>query len=154
MGDAFAKPMTRALEDQAATGKPYDTSSIRTIYSAGVVWSADVKERLFEHVPGVILVDNCGSSEGAWYGTSVVRKGDRASSAAFVPAPGVLVLDDDGSPMPAGSGQPGLLASRTSTVGYHKDPEKTAQNVPAHRRRSGTRRPAISGSSTTTAPSP
>jgi acyl-CoA synthetase (AMP-forming)/AMP-acid ligase II len=127
VGDAFAKPMTRALEERAAEGRPYDGSSIRTIYSAGVVWSADVKERLFRHLPDVILVDNCGSSEGAWYGTSVLRKGDPASSASFVPAPGVLLLDEGGTPMPAGTGKAGLLASTTTMSGYHNDPEKTAQ---------------------------
>lgn len=127
VGDAFAKPMTRALEEQVADGKPYDTASVRTIYSAGVVWSADVKNRLFGHMPDVILVDNCGSSEGAWYGTSVLRKGSLTSSAAFVPAPGVLVLDEDGNPTPPGTGKAGLLASTTTMVGYHKDPAKTAE---------------------------
>jgi fatty-acyl-CoA synthase len=128
VGDAFAMPMTTALEDAAAAGTPYDGSSIRTIYSAGVVWSADVKQRMFEHLPGVMLVDNCGSSEGAWYGSSVVRKGDPASSSSFIPAPGVLVLDEDGTPMEAGTGRPGLLASLTTTKGYHNDDATTAQN--------------------------
>lgn len=128
VGDAFAVPMARALEERAEQGRPYDGSSIKTIYSAGVVWSAEVKQRLFEHLPDVMLVDNCGSSEGAWYGTSIARKGDPTSSAAFVPAPGVLVLDDDGTPMEPGTGRPGLLASTTATKGYHNDDEKTAQN--------------------------
>src|SRR5918996_1187339 len=127
VGDAFAKPMTRALEERAEAGRPYDGSSIRTIYSAGVVWSAGVKDRLFRYLPGVLLVDNCGSSEGAWYGTSVLRKGDPTSSASFTPAPGVLLLDEHGKPMPPGTGKPGLLASTTTMAGYHKDPEKTAQ---------------------------
>jgi 3-oxocholest-4-en-26-oate---CoA ligase len=127
VGDAFAKPMTRALEDRAAGGRPYDGSSIRTIYSAGAVWSADVKDRLFRHLPDVLLVDNCGSSEGAWYGTSVLRRGDPTSSASFTPAPGVLVLDESGVPLPSGTGKAGLLASTTTMAGYHNDPEKTAQ---------------------------
>ncbi|HEY6697526.1 MAG TPA: AMP-binding protein [Acidimicrobiales bacterium] len=127
VGDAFAKPMTRALEARAAEGRPYDGSSIRTIYSAGAVWSADVKDRLFRHLPGVLLVDNCGSSEGAWYGTSVLRQGDATSSASFTPAPGVLLLDESGVPMPPTTGKAGLLASTTTMAGYHKDPEKTAQ---------------------------
>ena len=128
VGDAFAMPMARALEDKSDQGDPYDTSSIKTIYSAGVVWSAEVKERMFRYMPDVLLVDNCGSSEGAWYGSSILRKGDRASSAAFTPSPGVLVLDENGDPMPPGTGRPGLLASPTMTRGYHKDDEKTEQN--------------------------
>ncbi len=128
VGDAFAVPMARALEERAAAGRPHDGSSIHTIYSAGVVWSADVKQRLFEHLPNVLLVDNCGSSEGAWYGTSIARKGDPTSSAAFVPSPGVLVLDESGQPMAPGTGEPGLLASMTMTKGYHNDDAKTAEN--------------------------
>jgi acyl-CoA synthetase (AMP-forming)/AMP-acid ligase II len=128
VGDAFAVPMARALEENAAKGEPYDASTVHTVYSAGVVWSADVKDRLFEHMDNVLLVDNCGSSEGAWYGTSIARKGDPTSSAAFMPSPGVLVLDENDKPMEPGSGEPGLLASLTSTKGYHRDDEKTKQN--------------------------
>ncbi|HEX4398409.1 MAG TPA: AMP-binding protein, partial [Trebonia sp.] len=46
VGDAFARPMLRALDRQAAMGAPYDTSSLITITSAGVAWSGQVKERL------------------------------------------------------------------------------------------------------------
>ncbi|MDA3040077.1 MAG: AMP-binding protein, partial [Actinomycetota bacterium] len=99
VGDAFSVPMLRALQERADAGEPYDGSSLLTIYSAGVVWSADVKRQLFDHLPGVMLVDNCGSSEGAWYGTSIARKGDPTSSSSFMPAPGVLVLDEHGEPM-------------------------------------------------------
>jgi fatty-acyl-CoA synthase len=128
VGDAFAVPMAKALEARAAAGQPYDGSSIKTIYSAGVVWSADVKQRLLDHLPGAMLVDNCGSSEGAWYGSSIVRKGEPATSSSFVPAPGVMVLDDDGAPMAPGTGRPGILASPTATKGYHNDAAKTAAN--------------------------
>jgi acyl-CoA synthetase (AMP-forming)/AMP-acid ligase II len=128
VGDAFAVPMARALEEAAAAGRPFDASSVNTIYSAGAVWSASVKDQLFEHMPDVLLVDNCGSSEGAWYGMAVARKGDATSSAAFIPAEGVLVLDENDEPMEPGTGTPGLLASMTMTAGYHKDDAKTAQN--------------------------
>ena len=128
VGDAFAKPMARALEDQAATGKPYDASSVRIVMSAGIQWSASVKDTMFEYMPGVVLSDNCGSSEGAWYGSSVLRKGDPTSTTAFLMAPGVLLLDEDGSVIPKGSEKTGVLASPTATVGYHKDPEKTKEN--------------------------
>lgn len=129
VGDAFAKPMVRALDARAEQGHGYDASSVRTIYSAGVAWSATVKEKLFEHMPGVYLVDNCGSSEGAWFGTSVLRKGDPTHSTRFMPAPGVLVLDDEGRPLPPDAiGRQGLLASTTSMQGYYKDDAKTKQN--------------------------
>lgn len=128
VGDAFAVPMARALEERAATGAPFDASSVHTVYSAGAVWSAAVKDQLFEYMPDVLLVDNCGSSEGAWYGMAVAKKGDPTSSAAFMPAEGVLVLDENDEPMEPGTGVPGLLASMTMTAGYHKDEEKTKAN--------------------------
>lgn len=128
VGDAFAVPILRAFEERVAKGMPCDASSVKTIYSAGAVWSGEIKEQLFQHIPEALLVDNCGSSEGAWYGSSILRRGDSASSASFLPSPGVLVLGEDGLPMPPGTGQPGLLASLTMTKGYHKDSVKTAEN--------------------------
>ena len=43
VGDAFAKPMLRALEEAEAKGTPYDISSLQLIISSGVMWSAEVK---------------------------------------------------------------------------------------------------------------
>ena len=46
VGDAFAKPMVRALEEAEATGTPYDISSLQLIISSGVMWSTEVKQAL------------------------------------------------------------------------------------------------------------
>jgi 3-oxocholest-4-en-26-oate---CoA ligase len=126
VGDAFARPMLRALERRAGEGRPYDTSSIRSIASAGVAWSAAVKDGLLEFIPDATLIDSCGSTEGAWMGSSVVRRGDPTATAEFKAAPGAVVLDSDGEPMEAGSGRAGLIATPVPTSGYYKDPVKTA----------------------------
>ena len=126
VGDAFARPMLRALEGRSAAGRPYDTSSIRSIASAGVAWSAAVKDGLLEFIPQATLIDSCGSTEGAWMGSSVARKGDPTATAEFKAAPGAILLDPSGEPIQPGSGQAGLIACPVPTSGYYNDPVKTA----------------------------
>ena len=105
VGDAFARPMMHALDRRAATGHRYDTSSLVTITSAGVAWSAEVKRAILEHIPQVTLVDACGSSEGALIGSMVSRRGMALSTDRFLPAPGLRILRADGTDIGgAGSG--------------------------------------------------
>jgi fatty-acyl-CoA synthase len=127
VGDAFARPMLRALEAKAAAGNPYDASSLVTITSAGVAWSGSVKESLLQHIPQVTLVDSCGSTEGATIGSQVVRRGDRASTDAFIPAPGLLLIrPGDGSVIAQGSDELGQFLLPTVGRGYRNDPVRTA----------------------------
>jgi len=123
VGDAFALPLLRALDAGAAAGR-YDTSSLRTICSAGTAWSAQVKQRLLEHLPQVTLLDVCGSTEGVSYGFRRVRRGDQAFTANFEAAPGLVVIGPDRRPLPRG--EVGLLAGPTAASGYHKDPQRSA----------------------------
>jgi 3-oxocholest-4-en-26-oate---CoA ligase len=127
VGDAFARPMLRALDRQAAMGAPYDTSSLITITSAGVAWSGQVKEQLLEHIPQVTLVDACGSSEGAAIGSQVTRRGEPASTDRFVPGAGLRLLRTDGSVIPGDSSEIGLFLLPTGCRGYRNDPERTAR---------------------------
>jgi fatty-acyl-CoA synthase len=94
------------------------------ICSAGVAWSAHVKERLFGHIPQVTLLDSCGSTEGVAYGLSQIRRGDQVATANFAAAPGLTVLSPEGDELPPG--EVGLLAGPTTASGYYRDPEKTA----------------------------
>jgi acyl-CoA synthetase (AMP-forming)/AMP-acid ligase II len=125
-GDAFARPMVRALERRAAAGGRYDTSSLVTITSAGVAWSAEVKRALLEHIPQVTLVDACGSSEGATIGSMVSRRGTPLTTDRFQPAPGVRLLRADGTDIPADSTEIGAFCVPTVARGYRNDPERTA----------------------------
>jgi 3-oxocholest-4-en-26-oate---CoA ligase len=125
-GDAFARPMVRALERRAAAGGRYDTSSLVTITSAGVAWSAEVKRALLEHIPQVTLVDACGSSEGATIGSMISRRGTPLTTDRFQPAPGVLLLRADGTGIPAGSSEIGAFCVPTVAKGYRNDPQRTA----------------------------
>lgn len=135
VGDAFARPMLRALEHRAATGRPYDTSSLVTITSAGVAWSAETKQALLDHIPQVTLVDACGSSEGATIGSTVLRRGMTPTTDRFTPAPGLRLLRPDGTDIPPASDEPGMFLVPTVSRGYRKDPEKTAaafRNIDGH----------------------
>src|SRR6476661_6460197 len=62
VGDAFAKPMVRALEEAEAKGAPYDISSVQIIISSGVMWSTETKQALMSR-GNIICYDSLGSSE-------------------------------------------------------------------------------------------
>ena len=122
VGDAIGRPIVRALEEDAARGRQRDLSSLRPdlsslrlMASAGVAWSAETKAALLRFMPGLTLLDACGASEGVNYGSRSYRKGDSLSGTRFVPAPGLMFLDENGRPQPAAPGVTGLLA--ISTVG-------------------------------------
>jgi len=126
VGDAFARPMLKALDDRAAQGRPYDTGSLVTITSAGVAWSAETKQALLEHIPQVTLVDACGSSEGATIGSSQLRRGMVPATDRFTPAPGLRLIRTDGSDIPPEHDELGMFLVPTVSRGYRKDPERTA----------------------------
>jgi acyl-CoA synthetase (AMP-forming)/AMP-acid ligase II len=126
VGDAFAKPMVRALEAAEARGARYDLSSVRLIVSSGVIWSAEVKSELQARQP-MILLDSLGSSEGIGFASSITAPGDEARTARFRVGPRTKVLTDDGREVKAGSGEQGMLAlGGHLPAGYYKDADKTA----------------------------
>jgi fatty-acyl-CoA synthase len=127
VGDVFSKPIIRALDERAATGDPYDVTSLRRIYSSGAMWSAEVKQDLLDRMPNVALNDIMNSSEGAM-ATQVTTHGTVAATATFVLNPTTKVFADDGREVVPGSGEVGMLAASGSVpIGYYKDAEKTAR---------------------------
>ncbi len=123
-GDAIARPLLHELETTAAEGRSYDLSALRVIMSAGVAWSGEVKLGLLEFMPHVTLQDGSGSTEGG-IGVRLTRKGDPVSTNVFTPMPGLKVLREDGTEVAPGSGEAGRIATRSHSLGYYKDPEKT-----------------------------
>jgi fatty-acyl-CoA synthase len=123
VGDAFARPMLRALQDAG----PRQLDSLLLIMSAGAMFSAEVKAGLLEHVPGAMVVDYIAASEGAM-GVSVSTKDAPAPTGRFHPNPGVKVLAEDGAEVAPGSGAMGMVAiAGEIPTGYYKDDEKTAR---------------------------
>ncbi len=127
VGDVVARPLAAELERAAEAGTPYDITSLRTVYSAGMIWTAGTKRVLLKHAPDATLIDVVGSSEGH-VGTSYATRENVPDTGVFTPNPTTKVLNEDGREVTPGSGERGMLACAGATVGtgYHKDPEKSA----------------------------
>ncbi|MFZ6004834.1 MAG: acyl-CoA synthetase [Actinomycetota bacterium] len=124
VGDAFAKPMLRALD--ASPGK-HDISSLFMISSSGVMFSEESKQGLLGHHPGMMIVDAFSSSEALGMGQSVSSAGGTSTTAKFTLGENALVITDDGRLVEPGSGETGRVAvGGWQPIGYYKDPDKTA----------------------------
>jgi 3-oxocholest-4-en-26-oate---CoA ligase len=127
VGDAFAKPMLRALD--ANPGK-WDLSSLLVIISSGVMWSEPVKQGLLAHHPNMILADSLGSSEAVGMGSSTSAGNETAKTAKFQLGPNAVVVSEDGRLLGPGEGSGRLGIKGRVPVGYYKDPEKSAATFP------------------------
>jgi fatty-acyl-CoA synthase len=124
VGDAFAKPMVRALEGNP--GK-YDISSLFLVSSSGVMFSEESKQALLAQHPGMMIVDAFSSSEAVGMGQSVSTAGGAAHTAKFTVGENTKVITDDGREVQPGSGETGRVAvGGWQPIGYYKDPEKSA----------------------------
>ncbi len=124
VGDAFAKPILRALD--AEPGR-WDISSLRVIISSGVMWSKETKDGLLRHNDRLILVDAMGSSEAIGMASSTTTSDAAAESATFRLSPNARVVTDDGRDVTLGTGERGMVAmSGAMPLGYYKDPERSA----------------------------
>ncbi len=130
VGDAFAKPMLRALEEAESKGEPYDISSLELVISSGVMWSAEVKQQMMQRGRFVCL-DSLGSSEGVGFAGSISVPGGEQKTARFTIGPHTKVFTDDGNEVTPGSGERGRLAvGGHLPVGYYKDAAKSAATFP------------------------
>jgi 3-oxocholest-4-en-26-oate---CoA ligase len=127
VGDAFAKPLIRALDEASERGEPYDTSSLTMIISSGVMWTAEVKEQLLERIQQVVLLDAIGSTEGSM-GMQISMRGMPIETAKFAQMPDTKVFTDDDRLVEPGSDEIGMVAAGGNVpLGYWKDPEKSAR---------------------------
>ncbi|MFC0081201.1 acyl-CoA synthetase [Aciditerrimonas ferrireducens] len=125
VGDAFAKPMLRALE---AEPERFDVSSLMAITSSGVMWSEETKRGLLARNPNMVLLDAFSSSEALGMGASVSGGGTAAATAKFQLGEKAVVIGEDGRLVEAGSGEIGMVGvGGRIPLGYYKDPEKTAK---------------------------
>jgi len=133
VGDAFAKPILRALD---AEPDRWDISSLRVMVSSGVIWAADTKAGLLRHNPRLIMVDSLGSSEAIGMASNTTTAdsiGSAAETAKFSLGPNTRVLTEDGREVQPGSGERGLVALRGRTpIGYYKDEAKSAATFVVH----------------------
>ena len=127
VGDAFARPLAEALDGPA---REHDVSGCAVVLSGGAILSPAVKERLAAGLPGSLVIDGYGSSEGGGQGQSVTVQGAEIDSQPrFRVNDETTVLDDELRPAPVGV--VGRLARRGHIpLGYYKDPEKSASTFP------------------------
>jgi fatty-acyl-CoA synthase len=125
VGDAFGRPMLRALEAAAERGTPYDISSVGLVISSGVMWTAEVKHGLLAH-GSFLCFDSLGSSEGVGFANQISAPGMETTTAKFTIGEHARVLTEDGREVAPGSDEIGLLAlGGPIPLGYYKDPAKT-----------------------------
>ena len=119
IGDAMAKPL---LDELTANPDRYDTSTLFVIASSGALLSGVNKRRLTELLPERMIMDAFGSSE-----TGVL--GPRGQDGGgFTLNDQTAVLDQNGRPVPPGSGGVGRLARRGHVpLRYLGDPVKSAE---------------------------
>jgi fatty-acyl-CoA synthase len=124
VGDAFAKPMLRALD---AEPDRWDLSSLIVIASSGVMFSESSKTGLIRHLPQAMIVDAFSSSEAIGMGQSVTAAGVDSGTARFNLGANTKVFTDDPREVEPGSGEIGKVAvGGYQPIGYYKDPDKTA----------------------------
>jgi acyl-CoA synthetase (AMP-forming)/AMP-acid ligase II len=129
VGDAFAKPILRALD---AEPDRWDISSLRVIVSSGVMWSSESKSGLLRHNARLIMVDSLGSSEAIGMASNTTTAESEAATtggttAHFQLGPNTRVVTEEGRDVAPGSGELGRVALRGFTpIGYYKDAEKSA----------------------------
>ena len=126
VGDAFGRPLARALE--AHPGR-WDLSGTRMIISSGAMWSAEAKAMLGKHMPGTILLDTLGSSEVMGMGMSMTPGAAAgASPTRFMADARTKVITDDGREVAAGSGEIGrIFRGGPIPLGYYKDETKSGR---------------------------
>jgi len=126
VGDAFAKPLLRALD---AEPDRWDLSCLRGLTSSGAMFSTEVKLSLIEHLHGLTVADMLGSTEGSMGRSVMTRDSAATDTAKFEIDPTTKVFDENGREVEPGSGQVGVVATCGGLlpIGYYKDPEKTAR---------------------------
>jgi len=125
VGDAFARPMLRALEEAKAEGRPHDPGSVKFIVSSGVMWTSEIKQQLLEW-NDFVLIDAMGSTEGSM-GVQITARGNIGETAKFAMAPTTKVFTEDGREVQPGSGETGMVAAGGNVpTGYYKDARKSA----------------------------
>jgi acyl-CoA synthetase (AMP-forming)/AMP-acid ligase II len=123
VGDPFAKPMLRALDD--APGR-YDLSSLVAMSSSGAMFTEEVKDGLIRHAPALVITDSFASTEAMGMGVSTASKDGGAKTADFQLGEYAIVIDENDQRV--GPGESGLVAfGGPQPLGYYKDEAKTAK---------------------------
>ncbi len=128
VGDAFAIPMVEELDR-----RKYDTSSLSSIVSSGVIWSPRIKKRLLEHNPGLLIVDELGTTETSSAFTQLSSSDEREISRLRIKlvakGPNIAKVINPQTGKDVKPGEKGeLVYGGYTALGYWKDPAKTEKS--------------------------
>ncbi len=125
VGDAFSRPLLRGLDQDRASGRERDLTSLLVILSSGAMFSTEIKAGLHDHIPGGLILDFIAATEGTM-GISYSSKDRPAETGHFTPSPGVKVFTATDTEVAPGSGESGVVGVAGPTaVGYFKDAAKS-----------------------------
>ena len=130
-GDAMARPLIEEYERKAATGTPYDGSSLFAISSSAAIFSPPVKKRWMDGVPQRGLHRLRRRHRDRLPGHGHAGQGrtsaPTARSSASAPTASCSTTTTGCSTRPPTSARSaGSAAAASVPVGYYKDPEKSA----------------------------
>jgi 3-oxocholest-4-en-26-oate---CoA ligase len=129
-GDAMARPLIEAFEAKAATGTPYDGSSLVAISSSAAIFSPQVKARWMAAFPNAIFTDSVGATETGFSGMGMQDANNLSTDGPVITiGHHTVVLDEDNRLLDPATdvGRIGRLGRGGSVpVGYYKDPVKSA----------------------------
>jgi fatty-acyl-CoA synthase len=134
VGDAFAKPMLKALQENRGR---WDLSKFLLLVSSGVMWSPQTKQAILEEIPHALLYDSFGSSEAVGFGAELTTKASTTSlGGKFRIGANCKVFTPDGKEVEPGSGEKGYIArSGPIPLGYYKDEKKSAETFKTYQDR-------------------
>jgi len=126
VGDAFARPLARALDNEPDR---WDLIGLKALVSSGAMFSTDVKLSLLDHLPEIAVLDLLGSTEGGMGRSVMTKDSGVANTAVFEVEPSTKVFDEHNREVEPGSGDIGIVATSGSClpIRYYKDPEKSAR---------------------------
>jgi fatty-acyl-CoA synthase len=123
VGDAFGRPLSDELDRQA-----YDLESLMVLVNGGAALTAQLKNRLLEQIPNMMLMDGLGASETGSQARALSTHDADATTGTFQPGPGMAVLTEDlAAPVEPGHEEMGWLAQEGRVpLGYLNDADKSA----------------------------
>lgn len=123
VGDAMLRPLADAL---AGPLHGTDCSSLFTLSSSGAIMSETVRDQFQALVPGVLILNNFGSSESGFNGTATADSGPDRGFRIEVGAN--IAVVDLATLEPVTPGEPGRIALRGHVpLGYYNDPAASAE---------------------------
>lgn len=129
VGDGQCRPFADELDRAAEEGRRYDLSSLLVILSSGMALSVDVKRRLLDHLPQLIILDVLASTEGHYISVTPYTAADRElEKTVFRVSDMVKVITEDGAEARPGEiGEVAVAREHQGSSGYYRDAEKTAR---------------------------